>query len=70
YNQISKKFHLEVWSRNISEKLDVLEDVYTMAAEQFSVSFSTTLEFVLIAGWFVLLVGWFGIFLLDLFLRK
>lgn len=70
YNQISKKFHLEDWSKSISQKLDVLEDVYTMAAEQFSVSFSTTLEFILIAGWFVLLVGWFGIFILDLLLRK
>ncbi|MBI3804841.1 MAG: hypothetical protein HY282_13880 [Nitrospirae bacterium] len=70
YSQISKKFHLDNWSRGISQKLDVLEDVYTMAAEQFSVSFSTTLEFILIGGWFILLVGWFGIFLLDLFLRK
>ena len=70
YNQISKKFYLEVWSRNISEKLDVLEDVYTMAAEQFSVSFSTTLEFILIGGWFILLVGWFALFILDLFLRS
>lgn len=70
YNQISKKFHLEDWSKNISEKLDVLEDVYTMTAEQFSVSFSTTLEFILIGGWFILLVGWFGIFILDLYLRK
>lgn len=70
YNQISKKFHLDDWGKSISQKLDVLEDVYTMAAEQFSVSFSTTLEFILIAGWFVLLVGWFGIFILDLLLRK
>lgn len=69
FNQISKKFHLDAWSKSISQKLDVLEDVYTMAAEQFSVSFSTTLEFILIAGWFVLLVGWFGIFILDLLLR-
>lgn len=69
FNQISKKFHLDAWSKGISQKLDVLEDVYTMAAEQFSVSFSTTLEFILIAGWFVLLVGWFGIFILDLLLR-
>ncbi|MFY9270490.1 MAG: hypothetical protein WAO55_12180 [Candidatus Manganitrophaceae bacterium] len=70
YNQISRKFHLDDWSKGISQKLDVLEDIYTMAAEQFSVSFSTTLEFTLIAGWFVLLVGWFVLFLLDLFLRK
>ena len=70
YNQISKKFHLDAWGKTISEKLDVLEDVYTMTAEQFSVSFSTTLEMILIAGWFVLLAGWFGLFFLDLFLRS
>lgn len=70
YSQISKKLHLETWSQNISEKLDVLEDVYTMAAEQFSVSFSTTLEFIQIGGWFILLIGWFVLFFLDLSLRK
>lgn len=66
YSLIAKKFHVDEWERTISEKLDVLEDVYTMASDKFSVSFSTTLEFILIAGWFILLIGWFGIFLLDL----
>lgn len=56
YSLISKKFHLDSWRSDIKEKLDTLEDVYTMAAENFSVSFGTTLEFVILAGWFLLLL--------------
>jgi hypothetical protein len=66
YHLISKKFHLEDWGKNINEKLDILEDVYVMASDNFSISFRTTLEFILIAGWFVLLFGWFFLFYLDL----
>ena len=56
YALIAKKFHLDSWKADIKEKLDTLEDVYTMAAENFSVSFGTTLEFVILAGWFLLLL--------------
>ena len=70
YNLISKKFHLDSWKHNIDEKLDVLEDVYSMASENLSISLSTTLEFVLIGGWFILLLGWFALFFLDLYLRN
>lgn len=69
YNLISKKFHLDSWKNNIDQKLDVLEDVYSMASENLSISLSTTLEFILIGGWFVLLLGWFALFFLDLYLR-
>ena len=66
YQLISRKFHLEDWGKNINEKLDILEDVYIMASENFSISFRTTLEFILIGGWFILLLGWFFLFYLDL----
>jgi len=66
FHLISRKFHLEDWGKNINEKLEILEDVYVMASENFSISFRTTLEFILIAGWFVLLIGWFILFYLDL----
>ena len=66
YQLISRKFHLEDWGKNINEKLDILEDVYVMASENFSISFRTTLEFILIGGWFILLLGWFFLFYLDL----
>jgi hypothetical protein len=56
YSLISKKFHLDGWKTNIKEKLDTLEDAYTMATENFSVSYRATLEFVILAGWFVLLL--------------
>jgi len=63
YSLISKKFHLDSWKVNIKEKLDTLEDVYTMATENFSVSYRATLEFVILAGWFVLLLLYIAEFL-------
>ncbi len=63
YSLISKKFHLDSWKANIKEKLDTLEDVYTMATENFSVSYRATLEFVILAGWFVLLLLYVAEFL-------
>ena len=56
YSLISKKFHLESWKTEIKEKLDTLEDIYTMATENFSVSYRATIEFVILGGWFVLLL--------------
>jgi len=56
YSLISRKFHLDSWKAEIKEKLDTLEDVYTMATENFSVSFRATIEFVILGGWFVLLL--------------
>ncbi len=63
YSLISKKFHLDSWKANIEEKLDTLEDVYTMATENFSVSYRATLEFIILAGWFVLLILYVAEFL-------
>ncbi len=63
YSLISRKFHLDNWKMEIKEKLDTLEDVYTMATENFSVSYRATLEFIILAGWFVLLLLYVGEFL-------
>ncbi len=63
YSLISRKFHLDSWKVEIKEKLDTLEDVYTMATENFSVSYRATLEFIILAGWFVLLLLYVGEFL-------
>jgi hypothetical protein len=65
YSLISKKFHLDSWKAEIKEKLDTLEDVYTMATENFSVSYRATIEFVILGGWFVLLILYVGEFLLT-----
>ena len=60
YSPIAKKYHLEEWTENIREKLDMIEDVYTMASENFSISYRATIEFVILAGWFVLLLLYIG----------
>jgi hypothetical protein len=70
YALTAKKFHLEEWRHNINEKLDILEDVYSMAAENFSISFNMTLEFILIGGWFILQIGWFALLFIELYLVK
>ncbi len=65
YSLISKKFHLDNWKAEIKEKLDTLEDIYTMATENFSVSYRATLEFIILGGWFVLLILYVFEFLLT-----
>jgi hypothetical protein len=64
YSLISKKFHLDSWKTEIKEKLDTLEDIYTMATENFSVSYRATLEFVILGGWLMLLILYIGEFFL------
>ncbi len=63
YSLISRKFHLESWKAEIQEKLDTLEDISTMATENFSVSYRAFLEFIILAGWFILLLLYVGEFL-------
>ncbi len=65
YALISKKFHLESWKVEIKEKLDTLEDIYTMASENFSVSYRATLEFIILGGWFVLLLLYIAEFIIT-----
>ena len=67
YSVIAKKFHLESWATDIKEKLDMLEDVYSMATENFSISYRATIEFVILAGWFILLLLYIAEFF---FLKK
>jgi hypothetical protein len=69
YSLISKKFHLDSWKAEIKEKLDTLEDVYTMATENFSVSYRATIEFIILGGWFILLLLYIGEFLLLQFFK-
>jgi len=63
YSLISKKFHLEAWATDIKDKLQTIEDVYTMAADNFSINYRATLEFVILAGWFLLLLLYVAEFL-------
>ncbi|OOP57970.1 MAG: hypothetical protein AYP45_00280 [Candidatus Brocadia carolinensis] len=70
FDLITKKLHLEKWKTNINKTLDALEDIYSMIAENFSMSFSTTLEFIMAFGWFALLMGYFLLFFLELVYKK
>src|SRR5574337_107173 len=70
FDLITKKLHLEAWRTNINKTLDALEDIYSMISENFSMSFSTTLEFIITLGWFLLLVGYFSLFFLEVFYKK
>lgn len=70
YSLVARKFHLESWRTEINEKLDTLEDVSTMASENFSLSFRETVEFVILAGWLVLLLLYIGEFFLYAFFKK
>lgn len=65
FDLITKKLHLETWRANINKTLDALEDIYSMISENFSMSFSTTLEFVIAFGWLILLIGYFLLFFLE-----
>ena len=67
YDLISKKFKLNEWQKSIKEKLDSLEDVYSIITENFSVSRHQYLEYVQIILFFVLQVGWLVLIILELF---
>lgn len=65
YDLFSEKMRLNKWKDAIKEKLDSVEDVYSIIAENFSMSRVTYLEFIQIILFFVLQVGWFGLLILE-----
>lgn len=65
YDLISKKFRLEEWRKTAKEKLESLEDVYTIAAENLGMSHVQHLELIQIWLFFILQVGWFAILILE-----
>ena len=70
FDLVTKKLHIEAWKTNSNKTLDALEDIYSMLSENFSMSFSTTLEFIIAFGWFILLVGYFSLFFLEILHKK
>ena len=70
FDLITKKLHLEAWKTNNNKTLDALEDIYSMISENFSMSFSTTLEFIIIFGWLIMLFGYFSLFFLEVLYKK
>jgi hypothetical protein len=67
YGLISKKFRLESWKEAVKEKMDSLEDVYDIAAENLGMSKLQRLELVQIWAFFFLQIGWLTILILEFF---
>lgn len=67
YSLITKKFRTEEWRAAVKEKLDSIEDVYTIVAENFRTSRLQFLELIQIAGFFILQAGWFVLIIFELF---
>lgn len=67
YDLASKKFKLDEWKKNVQEKLESLEDIYSIVAENFSVSRNEALELIQILLFFVLQAGWFVLIILEFF---
>ena len=65
YDLLSKKFKFDAWRSIVKEKLDSLEDIYSIAAENFTVSNAQLLDLVQASGWLILLIGYFVLFFLD-----
>lgn len=62
YELAAKKFKLDEWRAHIRDKLETLEDIYSIASERFSWS----PERIELVGWFILLIGWAVILIFDL----
>ncbi|MBI4991836.1 MAG: hypothetical protein HZB99_01325 [Candidatus Harrisonbacteria bacterium] len=67
YDLLSKKFRLEDWRERIKEKLDSLEDVYSIASENLGMSRMQRLELIQIWGFFILQIGWLVLIILEFF---
>lgn len=67
YELISKKFRLEEWRRAIKDKLDSVEDAYTITSENLGFSRNQRLELIQIWLFFLLQIGWFILIILELF---
>lgn len=66
YELASRKFRISDWRSSLKEKLESLEDVYSVIIENFSVSARTRSErILLLAEWFVIL-GWFALVVVEL----
>ncbi len=66
FDLATTKFKIDEWQRSIRSKLDSLEDVYAMIAENFSVSTKHRAEWIQILAFFVLQIGWFILIVLEL----
>ncbi len=66
YDLAAERLGLVGWKETVKEKLDSLEDVYSIVAENFSMSRVTYLEFIQIILFFILQLGWFVLIGLEI----
>lgn len=66
YEMLSKLFRIEEWRLFVKDKLESLEDVYNIVAENFSITNHQALELIQIILFFVLQLGWFILIFLEL----
>ncbi len=70
YELTAKKFKLDDWRKTIRDKLDAMEDVYTIASENFTISWERRGRIIELFGWYVLLIGWLVLLILDFYFYK
>ncbi|OGZ97467.1 MAG: hypothetical protein A3I44_06230 [Candidatus Sungbacteria bacterium RIFCSPLOWO2_02_FULL_51_17] len=70
YELVAKKFKLEELRAIVKDKLDALEDVYTLVSENFTISWEQRSRIAEMIGWYVLLLGWLILLILDFYFYK
>jgi hypothetical protein len=70
YELVAKKFKMEEWRRELKEKLDGLENVYAIAAQNFTIAWERRGRIIEMIGWYVLLIGWLAPLGLDVYFYK
>jgi len=65
YDLLSRKFRIDDWRKSIRDKLDSLEDVYSIVSENLGVSRMQVLELIQIGAFFILQIGWFALIILE-----
>jgi hypothetical protein len=65
YALTEKKFKIDQWRASIKDKLESLEDIYTIFMKNFSISDMERLELVQLIGFFILQIGWFALIILE-----
>lgn len=65
YRTILDELYLDEWKEIVKAKLASLQEIMEVVQENLSMSWSTFLDIVQLAGWLILLVGYFVLFYLD-----
>ncbi|MDD5430791.1 MAG: hypothetical protein PHP03_01035 [Candidatus Pacebacteria bacterium] len=65
YDLLHKKLRLHEWHQTIKEKLDSLEDAYSIVSENLGFSHTQQLERLQIRLWFILQAGWLVLIVLE-----